>query len=108
LLYRYTSGAAVELRLGAVTACVAADAFFAEAERQPAFGALAQLVPAAANNVVVLPTGAAAATAADTANGGGAANAEHDGSVAAPTAAELMTDATAWVRSLAAAGLCTG
>ena len=28
------SGAAVELRLGAVTACVAADAFFSEAERQ--------------------------------------------------------------------------
>ena len=120
------SGAAVELRLGAVTACVSSDGFFSEAERQPAFGTLSQLVPAAANNVVVLPSGAATATAAaaaaadESANnvvdgGGGSAgggeqrsnnNAAGSGSgpgPAPPTAAELAAEATSWVRSLAGA-----
>ena len=42
----------VRMRLGAVTACVAADGFFADAERRPAFGALAQVTPPACDNVV--------------------------------------------------------
>ena len=86
------SGAAVELQLGAITACVAADAFF-ETERRPALGALAQLMPAAANTVVVLPSGAHETSSRSTQQAG-AANS---------TAAELMAEAATWVRSLARA-----
>ena len=49
------------MRLGAVTACVAADGFFADAERRPVFGALAQVTPPACDNVGVASNRAAAA-----------------------------------------------
>ena len=82
----------VRMRLGAVTSCVAADGFFADAERRPAFGALAQVTPPACDNVVLLPTGAAAAAAA------AASFSSAPGAVPAPTSRELLEDAAAWIR----------
>ena len=81
------SGDGVAFRLGAVTACVAADAFFAEGgSKRPALGALAQLLPFAANNVVILPS----------------ATPSPSHTTSAPTL-DLATEAAAWVRALAAA-----
>ena len=82
----------VRMRLGAMTACVAADGFFADAERRPAFGALAQVTPPACDNVVLLPTGAAAAAAA------AASFSSAPGAVPTPTSRELLEDAAAWIR----------
>ena len=89
---RSASTSEMTLRLGAVTACVAADGFFADAERSPAFGALAQVTPPAVDNVIVLPSGAAS-------SGNGVNVASNSSTVPAPTSQELLTDASAWIRA---------
>ncbi len=88
-------GGVVRMRLGAVTACVAADGFFADAERRPARGALAQVTPPACDNVVLLPTGAASRGAASSFSSFSSA----PGAVPAPTSRELLEDAGAWIRA---------
>ena len=88
-------GVVVRMRLGAVTACVAADGFFADAERRPARGALAQVTPPACDNVVLLPTGAASRGAASSFSSFSSA----PGAVPAPTSQELLEDAGAWIRA---------
>ena len=89
---RAASTSEMKLRLGAVTACVAADGFFADAERSPAFGALAQVTPPAVDNVIVLPSGAAS-------SGNGVNVASISSTVPAPTSQELLADASAWIRA---------
>ena len=89
-------GVVVRMRLGAVTACVAADGFFADAERRPARGALAQVTPPACDNVVLLPTGAASRGAALSFSSFSSA----PGAVPAPTSQELLEDAGAWIRAV--------
>ena len=89
---RSASTSEMRLRLGAVTACVAADGFFADAERSPAFGALAQVTPPAVDNVIVLPSGAAS-------SGNGVNVASISSTVPAPTSQELLADASAWIRA---------
>ena len=89
---RSASTSEMRLRLGAVTACVAADGFFADAERSPAFGALAQVTPPAVDNVIVLPSGAAS-------SGNGVNVASNSSAVPAPTSQELLADASAWIRA---------
>ena len=89
---RSASTSEMTLRLGAVTACVAADGFFADAERSPAFGALAQVTPPAVDNVIVLPSGAAS-------SGNGVNVASNSSTVPAPTSQELLADASAWIRA---------
>ena len=89
---RSASTSEMTLRLGAVTACVAADGFFADAERSPAFGALAQVTPPAVDNVIVLPSGAAS-------SGNGVNVASISSTVPAPTSQELLADASAWIRA---------
>jgi hypothetical protein len=89
---RSASTSEMRLRLGAVTACVAADGFFADAERSPAFGSLAQVTPPAVDNVIVLPSGAAS-------SGNGVNVASNSSAVAAPTSQELLADASAWIRA---------
>uniref|UniRef100_A0A7S0KPL9 Uncharacterized protein n=1 Tax=Micromonas pusilla TaxID=38833 RepID=A0A7S0KPL9_MICPS len=88
------AGRVLRMRLGAVTACVAADGFFADAERRPAFGALAQVTPPACDNVVLLPTGAAALSSSSSSFSSSA-----PGAVPAPTSQELLEDAAAWIRA---------
>ena len=90
------AGRVLRMRLGAVTACVAADGFFADAERRPAFGALAQVTPPACDNVVLLPTGAASRGAAASSSSSFSAA---PGAVPAPTSQELLEDAAAWIRA---------
>jgi hypothetical protein len=89
---RSASTSEMRLRLGAVTACVAADGFFADAERSPAFGALTQVTPPAVDNVIVLPSGAAS-------SGNGVNVASNSSTVPAPTSQELLADASAWIRA---------
>jgi hypothetical protein len=89
---RSASTSEMRLRLGAVTACVAADGFFADAERSPAFGSLAQVTPPAVDNVIVLPSGAAS-------SGNGVDVASNSSTVPAPTSQELLADASAWIRA---------